>query len=86
MDIKIEPLILKKATEQGATEDEIDATIRTGKDLNSESGNLGKTRTFPFHGERENEFFEQKKLDVYFTVENKLITTVAIDVFYGNFG
>ena len=85
MDIKIEPLTLKKATEQGATEEEIDATIRTGKDLNSESGLLGKTRTFPFKAIRDNIFFEQKKLDVYFSVENKLITTLDVDVFYGTF-
>jgi hypothetical protein len=86
MDIKIEPLILKKATEEGATEEEIDATIRTGKDLNSESGRLGKTRTFTFKKERNNIFFEQKKLDVYFSVENKLITTLDVDVAYGSFG
>jgi hypothetical protein len=85
MDIKIEPLTLKKATDQGATEEEIDATIRTGKDLNSESGLLGKTRTFPFKAIRDNIFFEQKKLDVYFSVENKLITTLEIQVFYGSF-
>jgi hypothetical protein len=85
MDIKIEPLTLKKATDQGATEEEIDATIRTGKDLNSESGLLGKTRTFPFKAIRDNIFFEQKKLDVYFSVENKLITTLDIQVFYGSF-
>jgi hypothetical protein len=85
MDIKIEPLTLKKATEQGATEEEIDATIRTGKDLNSESGLLGKTRTFPFKAIRDNIFFEQKKLDVYFSVENKLITTLDVEVFYGSF-
>jgi hypothetical protein len=85
MDIKIEPLTLKKATDQGATEEEIDATIRTGKDLNSESGLLGKTRTFPFKAIRDNIFFEQKKLDVYFSVENKLITTLDVEVFYGSF-
>ena len=85
MDIKIEPLTLKKATDQGATEEEIDATIRTGKDLNSESGLLGKTRTFPFKAIRDNIFFEQKKLDVYFSVENKLITTLDVEVFYGTF-
>jgi hypothetical protein len=85
MEIKIEPQTLIKATAEGATEEEIDATIRTGKDLNSESGRLGKTRTFPFKATRNNIFFEQKKLDVYFTVENKLITTLAVDVFYGTF-
>ena len=85
MDIKIEPMTLKKANEDGATEEEIDATIRTGKDLNSESGRLGKTKIFSFLAERDNEFFEQKKLDVYFTVENKLITTLEIDVSYGTF-
>ena len=85
MEIKIEPQTLIKATAEVATEEEIDATIRTGKDLNSESGRLGKTRTFPFKATRNNIFFEQKKLDVYFTVENKLITTLAVDVFYGTF-
>ena len=85
MDIKIEPLTLKKAIDQGATEEEIDATIRTGKDINSESGLLGKTRTFPYKAIRDNIFFEQKKLDVYFSVENKLITTLDVEVFYGTF-
>jgi len=86
MDIKIDPHTLQLAKAKGATEEEIDATIRTGKDLNSESGRLGKTRTFPFHAEWDNEFFDHKKLDVYFTIENKLITTLDIDVFYGTFG
>lgn len=85
MDIKIEPPLLQDAVAQGATEEEIDATIRTGKDLNSESGRLGKTKTFPFLGERDNEFVEQKKIDVYFSVENKLITALEINVFYGTF-
>jgi len=86
MEINFDPRTLQLAKEKGATEEEIDATIRTGKDLNSESGRLGKTRTFPFHAEWQNEFFDHKKLDVYFTVENKLITTLDIDVFYGTFG
>ena len=85
MDIKIEPLLLEKANQDGATEEEIDATIRTGKDMNSESGRLAKTKTFPFLAERDNEFVEQKKIDVYFSVENKLITTLEINVFYGTF-
>ncbi len=85
MDIKIEGPILQQATEQGATEEEIDATIRTGKDLNSESGRLGKTKTFPFLAEKDNEFVEQKKIDVYFSVENKIITTLEVNVFYGTF-
>ena len=86
MEIKFDPQTLQLAKQKGATEEEIDATVRTGKDLNSESGRLGKTRTFPFHGEWDNEFFDHKKLDVYFTVENKLITILDIDVFYGTFG
>lgn len=85
MEIKIEPLTLKKALAEGITEEEIDATIRTGKDLNSESDLLGKTKTFPFLAEKDNEFVEQKKLDVYFSVENKVITALEIDVFYGTF-
>ena len=85
MDIKVDPQTLKKAKEEGATEEEIDATIRTGKDLNSESGRLGKTRTFPFKKERNNIFFEQKKLDVYYEVEHKLITALDVDVYYGSF-
>lgn len=85
MDIRVEPNTLKKAKEEGATEEEIDATIRTGKDLNSESGRLGKTRTFSYKKERNNIYYEQKKLDVYFEVDNKLITTIAVDVFYGTF-
>ena len=85
MDIKLEPQLLKKAKDEGATEEEIDATIRTGKDLNSASGLLGKTRTCPYKAERNNIFYEQKKLDVYFSVENKLITAIGVDVFYGTF-
>ncbi len=85
MNIKLEPQTLRKAKEDGATEEEIDVTIRTGKDLNSESGRLGKTKTFPFNGEWDNSFYEQKKIDVYFSVENKLITALTVDVFYGTF-
>jgi hypothetical protein len=85
MEIKFEPQALKKATEEGVSEEEIDVTIRTGKDLNSASEWLGKTKIFPFKAERNNTFYDQKKLDVYFSVENKIITALAIDVFYGTF-
>lgn len=85
MIIQIEPHTLQRASERGASESEIKETIEKGTNILGRSGRLGKAKIFPFNKERNGRFYEQKKLEVYYIIENQIIITITIYVFYGKF-
>ena len=85
MNIQIEPHTLQRAMERGATENEIRETIIDGVNILAKSGRLGKSKLFPFTAERNGKYFEEKKLEVYYVIENSNIITVTVYVFYGKF-
>ena len=85
MKIQIEPHTLQRAIERGASESEIKETIETGTNILAGQGRLGKSKIYPFGSSRNNKFYEEKKVEVYFVVENETIITVTIYVFYGKF-
>ena len=85
MKIQIEPHTLQKSIERGATEIEIIHTVNFGANILGKSGRLGKSNVFPFAAERNGKYFEEKKLEVYYVIENNIIITVTVYVFYGKF-
>jgi hypothetical protein len=85
MNIQIEPHTLQRAEERGATENEIKETINSGVNILGKSGRLGKTKIFVYAAERNGKYFEEKKLEVYYVIENNNIITVTVYVFYGKF-
>ena len=85
MDIQIEPHTLQRAIERGATENEITDTINFGVNILGKSGRLGKSKIFSFAAERNGKYFEEKKLEVYYVIENSIIITITVYVFYGKF-
>ncbi len=85
MDIQIEPHTLQRAIERGATENEITDTINSGVNILGKSGRLGKSKIFSFAVERNGKYFEEKKLEVYYVIENSIIITITVYVFYGKF-
>ena len=72
-----------RAHERGATKDEIYKTISDGIVIPAKNNRYGKYKTFNFNQERNNIFYEQKRLEVYYTIENEIIITVTVYVFYG---
>ena len=85
MNIQIEPHTLQRAMERGTTEYEIKETIISGVNILGKAGRLGKSKIFSFSSERNGKYFEEKKLEVYYLIENNNIITVTVYVFYGKF-
>ena len=85
MKIQIEPHTLFRANERGASEKEIIETINTGTEIEGRKGRFGKSKIFSFEKERNGEYYEEKKIEVYYLNEKEKIITVTVYVFYGKF-
>jgi hypothetical protein len=85
MRIQIEPHALQRAIERGVSEMEINETIEKGVDIQAKSGRSGKTKTFPFGQFRNGRRYEEKKLEVFYVVENELIVIITVYAYYGKF-
>ena len=85
MKIRIEPHTLLRAIERGATKDEIMVTLESGLDLLGKKGRIGKSMVFDFKKMRNEKFYEEKKLEVFYLIEVETIITITVYVFYGKF-
>ena len=85
MHIQIEPHTLLRANERGASEEEIIETINNGKILAAKLNRNAKFKVFDFKQFRNGKFFEQKRLEVFYLIENNEIVTVTVYVFFGKF-
>ncbi len=85
MKIQIDPHTLQRANERGASEIEILETLEDGINILAKPGRLGKSRVFRFDNFRNNKHYEEKKVEVYYLIENENIITVTVYVFYGKF-
>ena len=85
MKIQIAPHTLLRAKERGATEEEIIETVLTGVTIPAKLGRSGKAKVFPFKAGKNGQYYEEKKLEVFYIVENDTLTTVTVYVFYGKF-
>jgi hypothetical protein len=83
MQIQIEPHTLKRAEERGANESEILDVISTGINITAKLNRLAKAKVFEFHELRNNKFYEQKRIEVIYTIENDTFVTITVYVFYG---
>jgi hypothetical protein len=83
MPIQIDPHTLKRAEERGTNEEEINDVINTGFPIPAKYGRLGKAKVFEFNQKREGKIYKQKRVEVIYTVENDVIITVTVYVFYG---
>jgi hypothetical protein len=81
--IRIEPHTLKRAAERGADQDEIIETLKNGFDVLAKHDRLSKEKVFPFNTVRNNKYYEEKKIQVIYTIENNEIVTITVYVFYG---
>ena len=84
MKILIEPHTLERAEERGTNEDEIKDVIHTGFSISAKYGRTGKAKVYDFKQKRYNKYYEQKRIEVFSTIETDKIVTVTVYVFYGN--
>ena len=83
MKIIIDPHTVERAIERGASEIEIINTLENGTIIIGKKGRLGKAMVFEFNNDWKGEHYDQKKLEVFYLIENDVIITVTVYVYYG---
>ncbi len=83
MEIRIDPHTLRRAEERGASEEEIKDVINTGFPISGKYGRMGKAKVYDFKQKRHGKYYEQKRVEVFYTIEGDAIITVTVYVFYG---
>jgi len=83
MEIQIDPHTLERAEERGTNEDEIKDAINTGFPIPAKYGRIGKAKIYEFKQNRLNKYYEEKRVEVFYTIERNKIITVTVYVFYG---
>jgi len=83
MEIQIDPHTLERAEERGTNEEGIKDVVNNGTPIPAKHGRLGKGRVYDFKQKRHDSFYEQKRVEVIYTLENDVIVTVTVYVFYG---
>lgn len=83
MGIQIDPHTLQRAEERGTNENEIIDVINSGFTIPAKYGKIGKVKVYEFKKVRQNKFYEQKRVEVFYTIERNTIITITVYVFYG---
>jgi len=83
MEIQIDPHTLQRAEERGTNEGEIIDVIETGFATPAKYGKIGKAKIYDFKQKRLDKYYNQKRVEVFYTIEGNKITTVTVYVFYG---
>ncbi|MDP2936597.1 MAG: hypothetical protein Q8O86_08925 [Dehalococcoidia bacterium] len=83
MNIQIDPHTLERARERGTNEAEIRDVVETGLAVPAKHGRVGKAKIYGFGQQRHGRFYEQRRVEVFYTIEVGTIITVTVYVFYG---
>jgi hypothetical protein len=83
MKIQIDPHTLERAEERGTNENEIRDVINTGFTVSAKYRRLGKAKVYNFRQKRHKTYYEQKRVEVFYTIEHDVIITTTVYVFYG---
>jgi hypothetical protein len=83
MQLRIDPHTLERAEERGTNEAEIREVINTGFSIPAKYGRVGKAKICDFRKSRHGRYYEQKRIEVFYTTEEDAVVTVTVYVFYG---
>ena len=86
MIVHIDPHTLERAEERGTTEEEIRDVLETGFPVEAKHRRSGKAKVYPFNRVRHGKFYEQKRVEVIYTMQTNEVVTVTVYVFYGKWG
>jgi len=81
--VQIDPHTLERAGERGTNEEEIIDVIHTGFPIPAKYGRIGKAKIYDFKQKRHGKYYEQKRVEVFYIMEDDTIITVTVYVFYG---
>jgi len=83
MEIQIDSHTLECAEERGTNEEEIKDVINTGFSIPAKYARVGKAKIYDFKQKRHDKYYEQKRVEVFYTIEEDVMVTVTVYVFYG---
>ena len=83
MEIQIDPHTFTCAVEQGISEEEIGDAINTGFAIPRKDGRVGRCKVYDFQQTRHGRYYEQRRVEVFYTIEQHTIITVTVYVLYG---
>ncbi|MBI5417520.1 hypothetical protein HZA55_06185 [Candidatus Poribacteria bacterium] len=83
MEIQIDLHTLERAEERGTNADEIKDVINTGIIIPAKYDKVGKGKIYTYNKYRNKKYYEQKRVEVFYIIENCKIITVTVYVFYG---
>ena len=83
MKIQVDLHTLERAKERGTNEEEIRDVINTGFSIPAKHGRMGKTKIYDFNRNWYGKYYEQKRVEVFYTIERDITITVTVYVFYG---
>lgn len=83
MKVQIDPHTLERAGERGTNEDEIKDVIEAGFTIPAKYGRIGRAKVYNFKRKRQGKYYDQKMVEVFYVIEEGLVVTVTVYVFYG---
>jgi hypothetical protein len=83
LEIEISKHTSDRAKERGAEPEEIIDVILNGVDIEAKYGRYGRYNVYEFNTERLGKFYKQKKIEVYYVMEQQKAIAVTVYVFYG---
>jgi hypothetical protein len=84
LEIQIDSHTLERAQERGTDQHEIRDVVSNGALLPARSGRTAKFKVNRFEQERLGKYYEQKRVEVIFVMEDDRAVAVTVYVFYGH--
>ena len=78
MKVQIDPHTLERAGERGTNEEEIIDVIHTGFPIPAKYGRIGKAKIYDFKQKRHGKYYEQKRVEVFYIMEDDTITDLPL--------
>jgi hypothetical protein len=83
MEIQIDLHTLDRAKQRGTNDNEIKDVINTGFTIPAQYGRTAKAKIYEFKKKRQGKYYEQKRVEVIYTIHKDTVITVTVYVFYG---
>jgi hypothetical protein len=82
-NVIIHPHAMQRLSERGATESEVEMTVRTGEHFIAKHGRSGFRLNFIFNGQRNGKYFTAKQIEAYAILENEtwIVITIIVKFF-----
>ncbi|MBF0515740.1 MAG: hypothetical protein HQK97_01305 [Nitrospirae bacterium] len=83
MEVILDYHTLQRAEERGTNEFEIRDVIETGFTISAKYGRAGKAKVYTYRQQRLNKYYDQKRVEVFYIIDENVIITVTVYVYYG---